>query len=108
MELGYTFIWPTRQNPYFIRPDGMIVHLTVEHYIPYLFLGVIIVSLARLQDRRRSNVRLPLYPVTIQSRGNPAWLLALIGQKQEHIQSSAELSGLLSRRMRILTRMYLN
>ena len=99
MELGYTFIWPTGQNPYFIRPDGMIVHLTVEHYIPYLFLGVITVSLARLQDRRRSNVRLPLYLVTTQSRGNPAWLRTLIGQKQHHIQRSAMVSGLLSRRI---------
>ena len=36
MELGYTFIWPTGQNPYFIRSDGMIVHFTVENYIPYL------------------------------------------------------------------------
>ena len=36
MELGYTFTWPTGQNPYFIRPDGMIVHLTVENCIPYL------------------------------------------------------------------------
>ena len=26
MELGYTFIWPTAQEPYFIRPDGMIIH----------------------------------------------------------------------------------
>ena len=28
MERGYTFIWPTGQNPFFIRPEGMIVHLT--------------------------------------------------------------------------------
>ena len=26
MELGYTFFWPTEQSPYFIRPDGMIIH----------------------------------------------------------------------------------
>ena len=25
MELGYTFIWPTSQEPYFIRPDGMVI-----------------------------------------------------------------------------------
>jgi len=37
MELGYTFIWPTAQEPYFIRrPDGLINHLTVENYITYL------------------------------------------------------------------------
>ena len=36
MDSGYTFIWPTGQDPFFIRPDGMLVHLTVENYIPYL------------------------------------------------------------------------
>ena len=36
MELGYTFIWPKGQNPFFIRPDGMIVHMTVDNGIPYL------------------------------------------------------------------------
>ena len=35
MEMGYTFIWPTGQNPFFIRHDGMIVHLAVENYMPY-------------------------------------------------------------------------
>ena len=30
MELGCTFIWPTAQEPYFIRPDGMIIHLPVK------------------------------------------------------------------------------
>ena len=39
MEMGYTFIWPTGHNPFFIRPDGMIVHLTVENYIPYPIPG---------------------------------------------------------------------
>jgi hypothetical protein len=36
MEMGYTFVWPTSQDPYFIRPDGMIIRLMVENYIPYL------------------------------------------------------------------------
>ena len=36
MELGYTFIWPTNQEPYFVRLDGMIIHLAIENYIPYL------------------------------------------------------------------------
>ena len=36
MEMGYTFIWPTAQEPYFIRPDGMIIHLKIVNYIPYL------------------------------------------------------------------------
>ena len=39
MEMGYTFIWPTGQKPFFIRPDNMIVHLTVENNIPYLITG---------------------------------------------------------------------
>ena len=34
IELGYTCIWPTSQSPYFIRPDGMIMHLSIEHEIP--------------------------------------------------------------------------
>ena len=36
MGLGYAFIWHTAQEPYFIRPDGMVIDLTVENYIPYL------------------------------------------------------------------------
>ena len=36
MDSGYTFSWPTGQDPFFIRPDGMLVHLTSENYIPYL------------------------------------------------------------------------
>ena len=36
MEMGYTFMWPTAQEPYFIRPDGVVIRLTVEDYIPYL------------------------------------------------------------------------
>ena len=35
MELGYTFIWPTNQEPYFIRVDGMIVQCTIERNFPY-------------------------------------------------------------------------
>ena len=34
---GVHIFWPTGQNPYFIRPDGMSVHLAVENYMPYLF-----------------------------------------------------------------------
>ena len=33
MEMGYTFIWPRGQHLFFIRPGGMIVHLTVKNYI---------------------------------------------------------------------------
>jgi hypothetical protein len=36
MEMGYTFVWPTSQDPYFIRPDGMIIRLMVENYMSYL------------------------------------------------------------------------
>ncbi|MFM7988091.1 MAG: hypothetical protein ACKPKO_53135, partial [Candidatus Fonsibacter sp.] len=39
MEKGYSFIWPSGKNPYFIRPDGMIIHLFVRGYIPYLNPG---------------------------------------------------------------------
>ena len=39
MEMGYTFVWPTGQKPFFIRPDGMIVQVTVENNIPYLIPG---------------------------------------------------------------------
>ena len=30
MEMGYTFIWPSGQSPFFIRQDGMLTHLVVE------------------------------------------------------------------------------
>ena len=39
MEMRYTFMWPGGQSPFLIRPDGMIIHLVVEHYIPYLVPG---------------------------------------------------------------------
>ena len=39
MEIGDTFIWPYGQNPFFIRPDRMLMHLVVENYIPYLAPG---------------------------------------------------------------------
>ncbi len=36
VEMGYSFIWLAGQNPYFIKPDGMIVKFEVHHNIPYL------------------------------------------------------------------------
>ena len=39
MEMGYTFMWPNGQNPFFIGLNGMIIHLAVEHYSPYLLPG---------------------------------------------------------------------
>ena len=39
MEMGYTFIWPTGQKPFSIRLDGMIAHLAVGNYFPYLIPG---------------------------------------------------------------------
>ena len=39
MKLGYTFIWPKYENPYFITPSGMIVQLEVKDDIPYIVPG---------------------------------------------------------------------
>ena len=53
MELGYTFIRPTNQSPYAIRPDGMIIHLAIENYIPYL-----VPSSAHCTPRKPSGTRM--------------------------------------------------
>ncbi|MFM7986608.1 MAG: hypothetical protein ACKPKO_45565, partial [Candidatus Fonsibacter sp.] len=37
---GYSFIWPSGKYPYFVRPDGMVTHLKVKRYIPYLIPGM--------------------------------------------------------------------
>ena len=39
MELGYTFVWPPGQDPYFILPDENVVYLEVIDNIPYLRPG---------------------------------------------------------------------
>ena len=39
MDMGYTFIVVDGQNPFFICPDGMLIYLVVENYIPYLVPG---------------------------------------------------------------------
>ena len=36
MELGYEFRWPARSAPTFTCPDGRIITLDVEDYVPYL------------------------------------------------------------------------
>ncbi len=36
VEMGCSFIWLPRQNPYFVNPDGLIIRLEVHHNIPYL------------------------------------------------------------------------
>ena len=37
MEDGYSFVWKAKSNrPYFRKPDGTRIYLTVEHYVPYL------------------------------------------------------------------------
>ena len=36
IELGYTFMWPANQEPYFMRPDGIIAHLKLN--ITFLML----------------------------------------------------------------------
>ena len=34
---GYSFVWKAHPNrPYFRRPDGKRIFLTVDHYVPYL------------------------------------------------------------------------
>ena len=35
VETGYTIIWLHEQSPFFIRPDGMIIHLVVEKALTY-------------------------------------------------------------------------
>ena len=39
MKMGYSFIWPTGENPYFITPSGQIVELEVHDDIPYITSG---------------------------------------------------------------------
>jgi hypothetical protein len=39
MEMGYSFVWLSDQDPYFVCPDGMIVELEVRDNIPYLQAG---------------------------------------------------------------------
>ena len=39
MKEGYSFVWLRGEVPYFIRPDGLIVHLEVHGDIPYLVAG---------------------------------------------------------------------
>ena len=39
MEMGYTFVWPKGETPYFITPKGLIVECEVHNHIPYLRPG---------------------------------------------------------------------
>ena len=36
MEQGYSFVWEANSTPYMESPDGKIIALTVDGYIPYL------------------------------------------------------------------------
>ena len=36
VEQGYSFVWEANTTPYMKSPDGKIVHLVVDGYIPYL------------------------------------------------------------------------
>ena len=63
MEMGYTLIWPTAQEPYFIRPDGMIIHLKVVNYIPYL-----VPNARHCKPRKPSGTRVFCSPSTDISR----------------------------------------
>ncbi len=36
---GYSFYWPPQsKDPYFVKPDGQIIPLTVIGFIPYLII----------------------------------------------------------------------
>eukprot|EP00974_Lingulodinium_polyedra_P054864 5276899-Lingulodinium_polyedra.AAC.1 len=39
VQHGYSFIWPAKENPYFILPDDRVVQFEVVKYIPYLQPG---------------------------------------------------------------------
>jgi hypothetical protein len=39
MRLGFSFIWPPGQNPYFITPDNLVIELEVIRNIPYIRSG---------------------------------------------------------------------
>ncbi|MFM7990454.1 MAG: hypothetical protein ACKPKO_65165, partial [Candidatus Fonsibacter sp.] len=41
MNKGYSLIWPSGKDPYFVRPDGMVTHVKVKGYIPYLVPGML-------------------------------------------------------------------
>ena len=49
---GYTFVWPPKENPYFITPDGLVVECEVYQYIPYLRPGA-----PRTRPRARKGAR---------------------------------------------------
>ena len=37
MDKGWAFHWPSGQSPYMVDPDGRIIPLVVENYVPYLY-----------------------------------------------------------------------
>ena len=51
MEMGFTFIWPPNQNPYFITPSGQVIQLEVKNNVPYIRAG------SSFHKARRSNKR---------------------------------------------------
>ena len=38
MEMGFTFIWPPGDNPYFITPSGQIIALEMHELFPPLWI----------------------------------------------------------------------
>ena len=36
MDMGFSFHWPNKEFPYFIRPDGRTILCIVEDYVPYV------------------------------------------------------------------------
>ena len=39
---GYSFVWTSGKRPILVRPDGMVIELTVSGHIPYLARGAIV------------------------------------------------------------------
>jgi len=39
MNLGYSFIWPKGESPYFLLPNGMVCPLVPTGDVPYLYHG---------------------------------------------------------------------
>ena len=47
MEDGYSFVWKAKSNqPYFRKPDGTRIYLTVEHYVQNLTTNLVDVAAA--------------------------------------------------------------
>jgi len=89
MEMGYTFVWPTSQEPYFIRPDGMIIRLKVVNYIPYLFLMLIIANQGNPQEHESFVVHRKMY-LQVYSRVRPIVIPTGRGQDPKYGRTTSQ------------------